>query len=151
MRTSVKKVLIIGDSFSQDLVNAVYESDISSQLQLSTRHIEAWCGNLFIERSLFASNIESKKVRTCANTGIFEDKKLLVLMSSADEIWFASNWMAWQADLISDNVNNVNQLFAKPVKVFGSKDFGNVNFKFLIGQPVETRFSTKGEVGVDTI
>lgn len=146
-----KKVLVIGDSFAQDLVNAVYESEMSSQIQLSTRHISAWCGNLFIERSSFASHIERKMARTCANSGLFEDEKLRGLMSSADEIWFASSWMFWQAELISDSVSNVKKYFAKPVKVFGKKNFGKVDIKLLLSQPVDIRLASKGNVEVDII
>ena len=31
-----KKVLIIGDSFAEDLVNAVYESELSAHVQIVT-------------------------------------------------------------------------------------------------------------------
>ena len=43
-----KKVFLVGDSFSQDLTNAIYEAEISEYISLSTWYVRARCGNLFI-------------------------------------------------------------------------------------------------------
>ena len=43
-----KDILIIGDSYSEDLVNAVFEADINSDMEFSSFYIPVKCGVLFV-------------------------------------------------------------------------------------------------------
>ncbi|HJW03522.1 MAG TPA: acyltransferase family protein [Azospira sp.] len=145
------RVLLIGDSYGQDLVNAVYESGYGKNLQMSTRHISHLCGNLFIEQTRFAQNIDPDYWRQCQDKGLYEDQNLRRLMLQADEIWFASSWQYWQAGLIAQSVANVEAFSGKPVKVFGPKDFGKVVIKELLAKPPQERFATRNAVREETI
>ena len=146
-----KRVLLIGDSFGQDLVNAVFEGGLDQQIQISTRHIGHECGNLFLPRAEFAAKISTGATRGCAGKGLHEDGNLRKLMLSADEIWFASRWQAWQVKLVQDSVASVQQLTAKPVKVFGRKDFGNVQIKALLFAGDPARRVLRSAVASETI
>ena len=145
------RVLLIGDSYGQDLVNAVYESGYGKSIQLSTRHISHLCGNLFIEQSRFAQNIDRDYRRQCEDKGLYEDPNLRRLMLQADEIWFASSWQYWQAGLIAQSVANVEAFAGKPVKVFGPKDFGKVVIRDLLAKSDGERVATKNTVREETI
>ena len=147
------KILIVGDSHAQDLVNALYEAGFTKKIQLSTRQIGKSCGNLFIERDYFISKIEKYSLRDCENTGLFEDNKLRKLMLEADEIWFNSSWQYWQAELLPRSVDNVNAIVGKHVKVrvFGAKNFGTYRIKDLLSKSESDRYAVKSLVLEDRI
>jgi peptidoglycan/LPS O-acetylase OafA/YrhL len=130
--SSKRKVLIIGDSFAQDLVNALYEAGLANQLDLSTRHIEKQCGNLFVPRTLITQNADSSYTLRCYPQSLYEDAELRQLMRDADEVWFASSWQPWQAPLVRQSVENTEALTGKKVRVFGRKWLGRVNARKLI-------------------
>ena len=46
---STDNILIIGDSYAEDLVNAVYESELKKNISISTIYIPTKCGNLFVD------------------------------------------------------------------------------------------------------
>jgi peptidoglycan/LPS O-acetylase OafA/YrhL len=146
-----RKILIIGDSYAQDLVNALYESSIGENIQTSTRHISHLCGNLFIgEGDLPKQNVERVEQK-CKGAGIYEDEALKKLMLDADEIWFASKWQSWQAAFIRQSISNVKKISNKPVKVFGTKDFGSINLKELLALSGSERINLVQKIDLDVI
>lgn len=54
-----KKVLIKGDSYGKELVNAIAETELSEVLSLSTYQINSVCGNIYSEHD-FSHHIASK-------------------------------------------------------------------------------------------
>jgi peptidoglycan/LPS O-acetylase OafA/YrhL len=149
------KILIIGDSYGQDLVNAIYESSIQNAIQISTRHIAKQCGNLFIDRKLFIENISELDRRLyCEMPGgleLFNDDNLRALMLDSDEIWFASSWQYWQAGLIKESVLNASSFSHKPIKIFGRKEFGKFEIKKLLEIDVSKRLHMRSEVSDETV
>jgi peptidoglycan/LPS O-acetylase OafA/YrhL len=144
-----RKILIIGDSFAQDLVNALYENDFQMNNQVSTRYIAHRCGNLFISRSKFQDKIASecnREAKGFGYEGLYEDERLRRLMLDSDEIWFASAWDRWTADLISESISNADFFASKPLKVFGRKSLGNIDVKSLLKEDVSRRILLRGLV-----
>lgn len=137
-----KKVLLIGDSYAQDLVNAVYETRLKNSIQLSTFHIASKCGNLYLKTD-FSRNIEPSDLSNCKRKGWYNNKELHKLMEDADTIWLASNWRYWQAELLPKSIENIERDFNKSVVVFGTKNFGKVNIKQLIQYPQSERVLLK--------
>jgi peptidoglycan/LPS O-acetylase OafA/YrhL len=148
---SRKKILIVGDSYAQDLVNALFEAGLTRHIQLSTRHISHLCGNIFIEQHEFVNRISKDDMRRCQGKSLFEDAQLRKLMADADEIWFASAWQYWQAELIQRSVANIEKYLAKPVKVFGRKDFGRVDIKELLGMTEAQRLANKNQASAEVL
>ncbi len=134
-----RKVLIIGDSFGQDLVNALHEGGLLLNMQISTKHISHLCGNLFLSEKEFPRQGVERIEQKCKGIGIYEDEGLKKLMLDADEIWFASKWQAWQTVLIPQSIENVKKFSKKTVKVFGTKDFGRISLKELLALPSNVR------------
>ena len=64
-----RKILIVGDSFAQDLVNALYEVGFEKTNQFSTRYIIHGCGNLFINRGEFVDKIDKNCFKTVSGFG----------------------------------------------------------------------------------
>ncbi len=124
--TRRKKVLIIGDSYAEDLVNAVYESELSAYVQIVTYWIEDGCGNLFVEMDLTANIREVDRPR-CLKARWYEDKNLQRLMREADAIWLASSWRYWVAELLPESIQNIKKNSKGNIVVFGGKQFWEIH------------------------
>lgn len=125
------KVLVIGDSFGQDLVNAVYEGKLDRYVQLSTFYIPVGCGNLDLGRDL-EDRIAPADREHCSKIGGYEDPRLKALIRAADSVWLVSKWRYWQAELLPQSIANIRRDFGKDALVFGRKSFGSVNLKQLL-------------------
>ena len=145
-----RRVLIIGDSFGQDLVNAIAEARLDRFIQIATRHIGHECGNLFIERSRLVDKISPEARPACEGRSLVEDERLRALILAADEVWFAARWLPWQAEMISESVANLATISAKPVRVFGRKDFGKVDLKAMLAADPAQRHQMRGDAAAIT-
>ena len=132
------KLLIIGDSFAKDVVNAVYENDMDAEYQISTVQINSECGNLFLDFD-FAENIPQKNRARCDFLDSYESTAVRDLLENSDEIWLASSWKPWVVELLPESVNNLRDTFEKPLYVFGPKNFGTVSQKAMLDIPVDER------------
>ena len=84
-----KKLLVIGDSFAEDLVNAVKESELDSNFQLSTYRMPSECGILYVEREL----IKNYQPQSCSQKpNFYNSEKLIKILGEADEVWIAAAW-----------------------------------------------------------
>lgn len=136
-----KKVLLIGDSFGQDLANAINESSIKGRVQLSTYRISTRCGNLYLKED-FSRHIKPSHLNTCKSEGWYDNSRLRSLLNDADEVWLASSWKAWQARLLPTSVDRIRREFSVDVTVFGTKEFAQVNLgQFLKLSDAERRRS----------
>lgn len=133
-----KKVLVIGDSFGQDLVNAVAESSLSGKIAISTHQINAECGNLFLEVSL-VEYIDERRLARCELLGWYDDPVLQDRLREADAIWLASSWTDWVVELLPQSVKHLEATYGKPVVVFGRKSFGSFSQRSLLALPAGKR------------
>jgi peptidoglycan/LPS O-acetylase OafA/YrhL len=144
-----RKVLVIGDSYGKDLVNAIYESSLIDAVQISTHQINSECGNLYLEED-FTKEIDSKKLPRCQVLGWYENDSLKRLIRQADYIWLASSWSMWVAERLPRSIDNLERDFGKPVFVFSTKNFGRINLKNLLLVPIEDRYSYVAEISNDS-
>ena len=117
------KVLLVGDSYAQDLTNAVYESDLIQKVSVSTWYIPGLCGNVYIPLKEKKKFIPISDLSRCVNTDYFENRDFIKLLQSADEVWFASDWGFWEIELIKNGLANVKEVTNADIRVFGRKDF----------------------------
>ena len=117
---STDNILIIGDSYAEDLVNAVYESELKKNISISTIYIPTKCGNLFVDSKKISQMVKNN----CNNP--LKDEKILSLMINADEIWLAASWKEWALEHIKESIKNISNFSDAKIKVFGSKNFGEV-------------------------
>jgi len=128
------KVLIIGDSFAQDLTNAIRESTLSQRFQLSTYRISGRCGNLYLDED-FTQYIDKNDLNTCLSKGWYQNEKLQELLEQADEVWLASSWAPWNARLLPKSVQRIIDDFDVKVMVFGTKEFEEVDLRTFLRLP----------------
>jgi len=132
------KLLIIGDSFAKDVVNAVYENGLDARYEISTVQINSECGNLFLDFD-FTENIPPKNRVRCNFLDSYESPAVRDLLRKSDEIWLASSWKPWVVELLPESVNNLRETFEKPLYVFGPKNFGTLSQKSVLNIPVDER------------
>jgi peptidoglycan/LPS O-acetylase OafA/YrhL len=119
---STPNLLIIGDSFGEDIINALYESDLDKKYSISTKKIHAHCGNLFVKDDL--TEYIRKQDRASCLKG-YQDPVLIERIRNADEIWLVSSWRSWHVPFIPQSLKNIKNLNVEAkLKVFGRKHFG---------------------------
>jgi hypothetical protein len=134
-----RKIFILGDSYGEDLVNAIAEGGLDGTLQLSTRHIDVRCGNLYMPLDQIKPHIDPNELALCENKGWYEGAQTEKLLRDADEIWLASYWRDWQGQLIAPSVRNLQANYHHPVRVFGAKNFGVYRIRDLLHMSPEQR------------
>lgn len=117
------KLFVIGDSFGQDMVNAISETALAERYQTTTFRISARCGNLFLKRD-FTDMITPSDRALCAKRAGYEDAGLQRRMKEADEIWLVSSWKAWHVENLQESLANIRGATAAKVRVMGRKHFG---------------------------
>ena len=121
-KTNQKKdILIIGDSHSEDLVNAVFETGLNNEKEFASYYISVRCGVLYVADK---SDREDPKSNCQNKPQSFFNNDLQMQMSLADEVWIISSWM--QSDVLYmfksiENIKTIN----KNIKLFGTKHFGS--------------------------
>ncbi len=134
-----KKILILGDSYAQDLVNALYETEFAKRVQVSTHQIGNGCGNLFLPQTGAIRN-------GCDGKGLYDNPMVRNLMLRADEIWLASNWPARQVESIDQIVRGAREFSGNPVRVFGRKQFGPYTLNRLLALDQDQRIALRNRV-----
>jgi peptidoglycan/LPS O-acetylase OafA/YrhL len=139
------KLMVIGDSYAKDLVNAIYEGPLANQMQVSTHQISAGCGNLFLTRSIEAHVTNSYPV-LCRQDGWYNSSTVRELIRQSDQVWVASAWQAWDAALLPESLANLRREFGDKFVIFGTKDFGIIDIKKLLATPVPQRYQTQNQI-----
>ena len=116
-------ILIIGDSFSEDLVNAVFEASLEEIYDFSSFYIPNRCGVLFVENK---TNIVNPKVNQSCEKSSFYNKKLQNLIANADEIWIVSSWRTEDLEYFEESIINLYNMNDN-ITIYGSKSFGSVS------------------------
>jgi hypothetical protein len=145
-----KKVVLIGDSYAQNLMNALYESGLVARMQLSTYLIRARCGNLFLDKD-FSRQLREVHRLKCRQDGWYDNAQLQKLMREADTIWLASSWEYWQVDLLAESVQNLRRQFKGKVVVFGRKNFGSIEMPLLLRVPSDQRKEVTNHMAEESI
>ncbi|MFZ1852297.1 MAG: SGNH hydrolase domain-containing protein [Nitrosomonas sp.] len=122
-------------------MNAIAESELSKHLVITTFQINSECGNLYLHTEYFIQHIDEKKLARCKVLGWYDNDKLRRLINESDSIWLASFWSEWVANFLSESLRNTEETFGKPVLVFGSNNFGEINTKELLSLTPEKRLS----------
>lgn len=119
---SIRKVLIIGDSFAEDLINAVHEAGLDSSYSFSFFKIPARCGIIFTE-SISRSD---ERGRDCSARSSLGNPALGSILASADEVWLSSIWPDKTLPHLDKTIDSIRRK-DKKVVVFGAKYFGEVS------------------------
>ena len=148
---SKKNILIIGDSFSEDLINSLLKKRISQNYNLSLHYIGAECGALFVDNKDFEVYINKRSQFNCEKSKIYKNKKLISRIKKSDFIFFSSSWKNWQVKFLNESIKNLEKITAAEILIFGSKDFGEISIQNLIKLKTNNRKNFKSKVRKDRL
>ncbi len=141
-----KRILIVGDSYAHDFVNAIFESPLKDHVQIKTRSIRSQCGNLFVRQEEFVKEIAHELRVHCTQVRLFDDPVLRRDMQQVDEVWFASSWQPWHLDYMTQSIANVRAMTAAKVRVLGRKDLGGINATAFLKVEPDARYKIISKV-----
>ena len=123
-QNSKKNVLIIGDSYSQDLINIIYESDYELNFNLSSIYIPYRCKNLNIDLLTLKSFVETNDYITCFSSDRhYNSRKVTELLQQADYVWLASLWEKEDLPFLYNSISNIKEVTKSNILIFETKTF----------------------------
>ena len=139
------KLLIIGDSFSQDLVNILQEGSLFQTAQIRVRYIPVSC-QVYAGDEPISELINASSVAVCSQDYYHG---IDALIADADAVFVASNWVDWSARRLPGTIERLKIASAKHYLVFGKKGFGYVNRAAYIGWSVADKAAYRNQVYAD--
>ncbi|CAF1419611.1 unnamed protein product [Adineta ricciae] len=119
-----KRMVLIGDSFAQDVYNMIIEGKHLANYEIRVYFIYSRC-QIYLGTEDRMQFIEKRHHRTCTDAN--DIKYALPLIRQADAIMLASNWYEWSAQRLPTTLKLLNLTEHQQVFVIGSKHFGIVN------------------------
>lgn len=119
----MKKLLVIGDSFSQDLLNALNEVDLVEGFQLRRWYVPARC-QIYRGDENIVDLVRARDAQLCSRdflSGIDE------LIKDADVILIAASWREWSVNRLPVTLERLGINENLNYYVFGRKHFGKIN------------------------
>lgn len=117
------KLLIIGDSFSQDLVNIIHEGLLFPQAQIRARYVPARC-QVYQGEEPISDFVEARSVELCSRdyyAGLND------FVTDADAVLISASWREWSAERLDVTLERLGITMNKEFIVLGRKSFGSVN------------------------
>jgi hypothetical protein len=138
------RVLILGDSYAQDLLNMIHENSMLSNTEIRVRYMPARCQIYRGDEDAMAF-IAKKDKKLCAkNTPRFY-KGLETLVEQADIIVFAASWREWSAERLPTTLRKFGILPQTRVIVLGRKNFGDVRRKRYLNLSRENKIAIRNK------
>lgn len=129
---SKPKVLLIGDSFSQDIYNSLYEADILSEIDILLRYEPYDCGLLFLDKKKVEKILPKTSSHICSNKiNLIEDISLIRNLQITDHLWLASNWKEDQIKYNIESLDELKKLTSAKILIFGKKQLSPLNITHL--------------------
>lgn len=120
---SERRVLLVGDSYAQDLMNALSEAGLSKLYEISTFTVDFECGNLFVDSARLLPHQPSSIRARCARQVLIGNEHIQRQLKNADEVWLASAWQDWQIAFIPESLRYLAAHTEGQVLLFGRKKF----------------------------
>ena len=117
------KWLIIGDSFSQDLVNILHEGKLLQNAEIKTWNIPARC-QLYQGDESLANFIKPGDIELCSRDYY---QGLRELIAAADIVLIAAKWQKWSVERLKVTLDRLGIRSKANYIVFGPKGFGHIN------------------------
>lgn len=141
--TDKKKLLVIGDSFSQDFYNMILETGSFSDYEVSAVLISAKC-QIYYGVGDVSQNIKPRDSVFCEGNKIDED--IVAKAKTADVVVFVASWLEWSAQILPETISNFNFDENQKIIIVGTKGFGEVFAKDLIDIPQDKLTEAKAKI-----
>lgn len=142
-KTNKRKILIIGDSFSKDFVNGIFENEYLVNDEIRTFGVPSICQIYWGDDNLqpFIKPVDSKLCR-----GFHRRLQETSRIKDADIVILAASWRTWAAKRLPTTIQNLNLKPSQQLFVVGRKHFGEVHLHPLMSVPIAERLSLRNSV-----
>ena len=127
-----KNILIIGDSFGQDLSNILNTTSINNKYEISTLIFAHHCKKIF--KNDLMNSVNKACVHKQKNDEVYNKLK-----EKADIVFLAINWNLNQYKRSFEALEELKKFGKGKIIILGIKDFGHIQIKDLIKIPIEKR------------
>lgn len=147
-RGRATKVLVIGDSYARDFVNAIFESGNLANAEVRTVSVAPEC-QIYVGPRDVAEHIELNFRSSCAQAR--ESPVLRRRAAEADVIILAASWRQWSVHLLPETLQLLGPNPKRQVFVVGPKRTGEINIRELLQSPPDERVHKSQPVSTETI
>jgi len=145
-------VLLLGDSYSQDLMNIMAEAELLSDAEISVRYIRTRCQIYLGEENglnFVAENDRAQCAKSVYKEGFYAS--LDPLIQDANIIIFASSWREWAAHRLVETIKNFHIPDLTKIIVIGKKDFGKIRRRDYLGFSFQEKVILRNNIDADTL
>lgn len=146
LKSSKKKILIIGDSQACDFLNGVRENGYWQDYQIRVRFIPYRCQMVF--GSAVEQLVDPKDRAFCANENRADSlAQAREQVEQADVIIMAARWKPVTARMLPKTFNSMELKPSQKVIVIGSKFFGKISIRQYLRMPESKLEKLRNDVG----
>jgi hypothetical protein len=148
--SSMKKIVVIGDSFAMDFVNMVVENNKLTDYEIRTYYIHYMCqiyaGNQ--DRNQFIPGLLNGECALEQN----DIRNALPLIEQANIVIFACKWAIWSAERLPMTIKNLNlPRQNQKLIVISSKHFGQINPIHYLNKTMAYRLKLRNHMAPDFV
>ncbi len=122
------RLLVIGDSFAQDMINVLQNSALKGYYQVATAYIPARCGSVWTDADV-TNDLPAAFRQGCADVPRYADPALQALIAEADEIWLVSHWADWELPYMPETLDRIATASDARLRLFSAKSWGRVDYR----------------------
>ena len=131
-----KKLILIGDSYSQDFYNIITEGNYLKDYDVLTHFVHFEC-QIYIGPEDRQQFILPKRKQMCRNA--HDIKHALPLIRQADIVILAASWKEWSARRLPMTIKRLNLTNQQRLIIIGAKHFGKKNLRLYMNKTKEFR------------
>jgi len=141
------RVLLLGDSFSADIINAMAERGLLTNAEIKVRFVLNHC-QVYLGKENWMDLIDEQHHVQCANEVYTEDfySSLQPLIQNADIVILVSSWYEWAARRLPETIKNLQIPDSTRVIVIGTKNFGKIRIRDYIGLSIQEKAGLQNNV-----
>jgi hypothetical protein len=125
----LKRLLVVGDSFSQDLVNMFNEVGAFPEFDKRVIYVPARC-------QIYLGQEDVTSFRPHKHFDKDFGEMIREYASHADVVILTSSWRAWAGDRLPETIKNIHASSDARIFVIGRKSFGRINRGAYVGMPL---------------
>lgn len=143
------KVLVVGDSYAQDFVNAAFESGNLAGATVRTFGVPFVC-QIYVGSRDVSEHIDHRSRPLCAQ--VHESPVLRDRVAEADVVILAASWEDWSAQLLPETLKQLApEGSRRRIFVVGPKRIGRISIRGLLRLAPEQRLNLSEPVSADVI
>jgi hypothetical protein len=139
---TTKRLAVIGDSFSMDVVNMIAEAGAFRGYEIRTLYIPYRC-QIYVGDEDVSRYIEKGDQHLCSSDFATPLKRLA---SQAQIVILASRWKDWAVDRLPGTIERLALKDGATIIVFGHKHFGKIQPNSYVGTTIQQRVTLKNPI-----